>query len=157
MPSRRAVALILAFWLATTAYIGYRDVWPRYFASGPPAVAIDLADEAAQNVPVHWDVKWNGKSVGRLTTQMSYVEADDTFWFKHEYRDLRMEIAGAKFFIPKFVSATRVTRAGDLREQTAQGQLNLQSGEGATIGEFSAKLAGKVADGHLTATVEGSY
>jgi hypothetical protein len=156
MPSRRAVALILAFWLATTAYIGYRDVWPRYFASGPPAVAIDLADEAAQNVPVHWDVKWNGKSVGRLTTQMSYVEADDTFWFTHQYRDLRVEIAGAKLFIPKFVTGTRVTRAGDLREQTAEGQLEVQA-NGVTLGTVNAKLAGTVADGRLTATLEGSY
>jgi hypothetical protein len=156
MPSRRAVALILAFWLATTAYVAYRDVWPRYFASGPPAVAIDLADEAAQNVPIRWDVKWKDEPVGRLTTRMSYVEADDTFWFKHEYKELRVEVGGAQLFVPKFVTGVRVTRGGELREQTAHGHLELKAGE-KTLGEVTAKLAGTVADGLLTATFEGSY
>jgi hypothetical protein len=155
MPSRRAVALILAFWIATTAYIGYRDLWPRLFASGPPPVAIDLADEAAQNVPTRWEVKWNGKSVGRLRTQMSYVDADDTFWFTNQYKPLEVELSGVTVFVPEFTIATRVTRDGQLREQKAHGNVTVKL-NGLTVGTVNAKLAGVVADGHLTANFEGA-
>jgi hypothetical protein len=160
MPSRRAVALILAFWLATTGYVAYRDLWPLYFASGPPSVGIDLADEAAQNVPVRWAVKWNGKEAGRLKTQMSYVPADDTFWFTTQYRgergkDLRMELPGVTVSVPEFKAAVRVTRGGNLREQTFEGKLSVEAADlTATLG---AKLAGQVVDGKLVAKFEGGY
>ena len=48
MPSRPAVAAILLFWLATTGYAVYRDVWPRLFPSGPPPDAgLDFAEPPA--------------------------------------------------------------------------------------------------------------
>ena len=166
MPSRRAAALILAFWIATTAYVGYRDLWPRYFGSGPPAVGIDLADEAMRRVPVVWNVKWNGNPAGRLRTQMTYEGSDDTFWFTSQYRaerdadgrerSLRVELAGASVSVPDFKTAVRVTRGGDLREQTAEGTLKVEVG-GLTLGTASAKLAGTVTDGQLQATFEGGF
>ncbi len=48
MPPRVAVAGIVAFWVAVTGYVVKRDVWPRVFATGPPPVAIELADEAKE-------------------------------------------------------------------------------------------------------------
>ena len=61
MPSRRVIALIVAFWLVTSVYVAYRDLWPMLFASGPPPVAIDLADEAAQTIPVRWTIHIAGQ------------------------------------------------------------------------------------------------
>jgi hypothetical protein len=156
MPSRRVVALILAFWVATSAYIAYRDLWPRLFASGPPPVAIDLADEAAQNVPVRWTITRNGEKLGKLVTQMRYVEADDTFAFTSEYTQLRLEVAGAEVQIPQFTTTVRVTRAGDLREQSAGGKLEL-TWQGLRVAAAELKLAGTVAGGQLTARCEGNY
>jgi hypothetical protein len=155
MPSRRAAAFILAFWLAVTGYVAYRDLWPVLFASGPPPVAIDLADEASQNVPIHWVVNWNGKPVGKLVTQMRYVEADDTFRFTTTYRQLRLEMSGVTVVVPEFTSAVRVTRDGDLREQSADGKLELEL-HGTKVGDLTAKLAGTVTGGQLVATVDAS-
>lgn len=156
MPTRRVVALILAFWVATTGYVAYRDLWPRLFASGPPPVAIDLADEAAQNVPVRWSITRNGEKVGRLVTHMRYIETDDTFRFTTEYKQLWIGAAGAEVRIPEFATTVRVTRAGDLREQTAEGKLEL-SWQGLAVATAELKLAGTVADGQLVARFDGSY
>src|SRR5437764_13310552 len=91
MPSRLAVAGIVAFWIAVTGFVLYRDVWPRVFSSGPPPVSIELADEARQNVPARWTLYRNGQKVGSLTTQMKYLDAEDTFQFTYRYSDLKLE------------------------------------------------------------------
>ena len=64
MPSRFAVAGIFAFWLVTTGYVAYRDLWPRVFASGPPPVSIELADEARQGIPAKWTLYRNDQKAG---------------------------------------------------------------------------------------------
>ncbi len=153
MPSRRSVVLIFAFWLAVSGYTAYRELWPVLFASGPPPITIELADEATQNVPVRWVVTWNGKPVGKMTTTMTYVEADDTFWFTTQYRDVRQEVAGIKVVVPQFSDAVRVTRAGDLREQSAAGELELHLRD-VKIADVSMNLRGTVADGQLIARCE---
>lgn len=153
MPSRRAIALILAFWLAVTGYVGYRDVWPRYFSSGPPPVLIDLADEAAQTVPVRWTVSRNGRPVGRLVTRMRYVEADDTFQFAHQYTDLRFEVGAVAVVFPGLTNTVRVTRAGDLRELATDARIEVRVG-GLKLGDAAARVAGTVTGGELLATAE---
>jgi hypothetical protein len=156
MPSRGVTVLLIVFWAITTGYVAYRDFWPRLFASGPPPVAIDLADEAAQNVPIRWTITRNGERIGRLVTQMRYVEPDDTFQFISEYRQLKLAVAAVEFHIPEFITTIRVTRNGDLREQTAEGKLELNF-HGLSMGTAQMKLAGSVAEGQLTATFDGSY
>lgn len=156
MPSRRSAVLIVAFWLAVTGYVGYRDVWPVVFASGPPPVAIDLADEAARNTPVRWTVHWNGKKSGWLTTRTQYVEADDTFRFTSEYRSLRFEFGPIALSVPYFQTTVRVTRAGDLREQTAEGRLKALFGK-VEVADATVSFAGTVADGTLSRGYDGSY
>ncbi len=151
MPSRRVVALIVAFWLVTASYVAYRDLWPVLFASGPPPVAIDLADEAAQTVPVRWTIHISGqKKPGRLITQMKYNEGDDTFSFTNRYSDLRYEVSTAAVVVPELTSVVRVTRAGDLREQTVDGKLELCFGE-IKFADATAKIAGTVVNGQLRA------
>ncbi len=153
MPSRRSVALILAFWLAVTGYVLYRDVAPILLASGPPPIAIDLADEAAQNIPIRWTLTWNGKPAGKLTTQMRYIDADDTFRFTNDYRGFRYEASGIAVVVPELRNVTRISRGGDLREQSGDGKLEVYLGE-LRLGEATAKVVGKVIDGQLVATCE---
>lgn len=156
MPSRRAVACIVLFWLSVTGYIVYRDVWPVLFASGQPPLAIDLADEAAQNIPIRWTVYWNDKKVGKLTTQMRYVDDDDTFRFTNTYNQVRVEMAGVTVVVPELKTAIRVTRRGDLREQSAEGKLELEW-NGVKVADVTTMLTGTVANGQLAAKFEGSY
>jgi hypothetical protein len=151
MPSRRVIALIALFWLAITSYVTYRDLWPVLFASGQPSIAIDLADEAAQNIPIRWSITYNGQKAGRLISQMRYIDADDTFRFTHDYKQLRYEIAGATIALPELQIVVRVTRAGDLREQSLRGKMELGVGN-LTLGEGTANVTGIVTDGQLTAT-----
>lgn len=153
MPSRRAIALILALWVATTSYIVYRDLWPRLFASGPPPVAIDIADEAAQNVPVRWAITRNGEKVGRLVTQMRYIEANDTFQFTSEYKQFRFAAGNVVVLVPKLTTVVGFTRSGDLREQSIDGTLELFWGE-SKIGDAALKLTGTVTDHQLIATCD---
>jgi len=133
MPTRPVVAVIVAFWLATLALVGYRDVWPRLAASGPPPIAVDLSDGATQYVPIKWKVLRGDKPIGALTTKLAYQDADDTFEFASEYKDVRIEVSGIELGIPEMTTRTRVTRAGTLREQSMTGTLRL--------GDFRAEMA----------------
>ncbi|MCE9565568.1 MAG: hypothetical protein K8U57_26395 [Planctomycetes bacterium] len=153
MPTRRSIALILAFWVSVTSYVLYRDVVPVMFASGPPPIAIDLADEAAQNIPIRWTLTWNGKPAGKLTTQMRYIDSDDTFRFTNDYRGFRYEANGVAVVIPDLRNVTRISRAGDLREQSGDGKMEVYLGD-LRIGEATASVVGKVIDGQLIATCE---
>ncbi|MCS6865548.1 MAG: hypothetical protein RMJ56_16750 [Gemmataceae bacterium] len=125
MPRRMVVALIVAFWLTTTGFVFYRDVWPRLVASGPPPVAIDLADEARQNSPTKWTIHRNGAKSGQLTTQMKYLDADDAFQFSYRYTHLELEQAGIVLKIPEASLDVFMTRHGDLKEQHLGGQIEL--------------------------------
>src|SRR3954447_925946 len=91
MPSRPATLAIVAFWLASVGWVGYHDVWPRLAASGPPPIAVDLGDEASQLLPVRWSVLRGDQRVGRLTTRMTYQDADDTFRLTHQYANLTFD------------------------------------------------------------------
>jgi len=157
MPSTRAIALIIAFWFATAGYVAYRDLWPVLFASGPPPVAIDLADEAAQSVPVRWSIHMSGqKKPGRLTTQMKYHESDDSFTFTNHYADLRYETGGVVVVVPELINVIRIARGGDLREQSVDGRLEVYLGD-LKFGEATARVAGMVTDGQLVSRVDATY
>lgn len=133
MPTRPVVALIVAFWLATLALVGWRDMWPRLSASGPPPIAVDLSDEATQYVPVKWRVLRGGKPIGTLTTKLAYQDSDDTFEFTSQYKDVRIDEGGVELLIPEMTTRTRVNRSGSLREQAMTGSLRL--------GDFRAEVS----------------
>ncbi|HYH65515.1 MAG TPA: hypothetical protein VD866_12535 [Urbifossiella sp.] len=152
MPSRPTTVLIVLFWLATVGWVGYRDVWPRLTATGPPPVAVDLGDEASQIVPVRWNVLRGGQRVGRLTTRMTYQDADDTFRLTHQYANLTFDVGLARVVFPEVTLTTRVTRGGALREQGMTGRVQLQfktktGDEFHTAGEGRAVVEGEVRDG----------
>jgi len=150
MPSRLGVVLIVLFWLAATAHVGYREVWPRFFSDGPPPLRIDLADEAAQTVPTYWDVYRGDQRVGKLTTRMQYVPEDDTFRFLNTYQNLSVDFGAISLEIPKLDTTVRVTRSGDLREQHMSGSLQLKTGLGAVrLAEATAEVTGAVQNSQL--------
>ena len=148
MPPRVAVAGIVVFWLATTAYVAYRDVWPRLFASGPPPVAIELADEAKQNIPAKWTLYRNGKEIGKLATLMKYHDATDEFQFTYKYRNLRLEQGGVVLEVPEATSDVRMTRGGDFKEQSLSGRLQIVVRKSQFEGHITVR--GVVAGGVLT-------
>ena len=151
MPSRPVVALVFALWIATLGFAFYRDVWPRLAAAGPPPIAVDLTDEASQFVPVRWQLYRNDAKAGRLTTQMTHVDADDTFQFTHHYTKLEFDFSGIRIYIPDLTTTTRLTRAGALREQAMDGRMAVQvvrrDGVADTLADGQAKVTGRVENG----------
>jgi hypothetical protein len=150
MPSRPLTVAIVLFWLAAVGWVGYRDVWPRLAASGPPPVAVDLGDEASQLVPVRWQVYRGDQKVGRLTTRTAYLDADDTFRHTHQYTNLTFDFGRVRAVFPDVTLTTRVTRAGALREQAMTGKMLVQLQQGAdflTLAEAKAVVEGEARDG----------
>lgn len=147
MPSRISVLGITCAWLAVTGYSLWRDWEPYIRGQGPPVAAIDLADEAAQAIPARWTI-WRGdQPIGRLSTHMSYQEADDTFLFEHLYRQLQLSTAGVQVEVPQLDLHMRLTRSGDLVEQKMHGKLEIQLW-GVRL-SLSVHLAGQVVNGQL--------
>lgn len=157
MPPRVAVAGIFAFWLATTGFVFYRDVWPRMFASGPPPVSIELADEARQNVPAKWALYRNpkpgDKPIGRLTTQMRYLDAEDSFVFTYRYTDLKLEQSGITLAFSEVVSEMRMSRAGNLKGETVSGKAAVLL-QGTEVARATIDVRASVVNGVLTGRAE---
>ncbi len=153
MPPRFAVAGIVAFWFATTGYIAYRDLWPRVFGSGPPPVSIELADEARQNVPAKWVLSRNGQKVGRLITQMKYLDNEDSFLFTYRYTELKLEQSGITLAFSEVVSEVKMTRAGDLKEETITGKAAILF-QGLELAQGTIDVRGRVENGVLTGRAE---
>src|SRR5262249_10575604 len=95
MPSRYTVMLIVAFWLGTSSWLFYHDLWPRLTPGVPPPFSIDLADEA-QAQPILWVVNHNGRRTGRAYIKTEYLKDRDLFsiegefklWFSSEMRGI---------------------------------------------------------------------
>ena len=152
MPSRVTTGLILCFWLATTGIIFHRDLWPRLVANAPPPWRIDLVDEATSRVPVRWIIYRGNEKLGSLTTELRYVESDDTFWFDNTYRELKFHFDSITVSIPEAETGIRVNRLGDLREQTLRGSLEIRLRHGEipiTLARAKAEIGGVVRDGWL--------
>ena len=150
MPSRPTILAVVLFWLAAVGWVGYRDVWPRLAASGPPPVAVELGDEASQLVPVRWNVTRGGQRVGRLTTPMTYQDTDDTFRLTHKYANLTFDFGRIRAMFPEVTLTTRVARGGALREQGMAGRMQVQLKTGEefqTIAEARADVEGEVRGG----------
>jgi hypothetical protein len=61
MPSRWVCIAIVAFWLATSGWLLWHEVWPEFRPNQPPTFSIDLVDEVEleKNPEVAWSV-WVG-------------------------------------------------------------------------------------------------
>jgi len=143
MPPRFVTLIIVAFWLATTAWLVQRDVWPQFQAVEAPPFTIDLVDEAQrQATPVRWSISRGGKPIGRARTWVVYREADDTFALHNEITKLQLAHGVS---VPRMVTVYRVTRAGELRSMTAQVRTAVP-----LLGDLEAHLEGEVRDRKFT-------
>jgi hypothetical protein len=152
MPSPITRCLILLFWLSTAAYVGYAEIWPRYFSSAPPALRIDLADEAAQTVPVRWLVFRGEERIGWLTTRMEYLHENDSFRFINTYSKLKFEVAGQQLpvslMVPDLETVIRVSRSGEMLEQNMKGQIEAYMGP-LLLGKAATTMRSQVVNGEL--------
>jgi hypothetical protein len=144
MPPRLATVAIVLFWLGTTAWLGYRDVWPRLRPGEPPPFTIDLTDEVSAR-SVNWSILDDGKGVGFAKTEVER-RPDRTFELKVSFtfqKPLKLGLAEIK----KLMNAYRVNSAGELLglQMTVSGK--------ALAFEGDVKLEGQVEDDHFTPRV----
>lgn len=140
MPSKPWIVTIVLFWLVTTSAFFYRDLWPALKTGQPPPFSIDLSDEARrQSAAVSWSIQRGDKRIGELQTTVLYRDSDDTFELQCRTRNIDM--LGVR--ITEMTETYRVTREGELREVTADGQLSVL---GAAL---KAHVGGQVIDKRL--------
>lgn len=148
MPSRWVCVLIVVGWLAATGWLVWREFAPMWAGSTPPPFAIDLVDEASGEV--RWTVSRvevrNGveiaEDIGRLTTRVRYVPAEDVYVMSSEVNELKLPgppLIG-KILVSKLITDTRVDREGEFRGINVRGTLRVDS-------------LGVSADGSLVGTV----
>lgn len=88
--------------------------------------------------------------VGRLTTRMTYDDADDTFRLTHQYANLTFDFGRVRAVFPEVTLTTRVARGGALREQGMSGRMQVQLKAGdefQTLAEARAVVEGEVRGG----------
>ena len=125
MPSRSVTLVILAFWLATLGWFFHHDLWPRLRPGERPPYTIDLAQEVSGPNGRQWAIFYNGQTVGRATTWVSYRRKDDTYelttkcWFNKDKFTFPVNVPILGHFgdleLTSMGSTYGVTRDGDLR------------------------------------------
>jgi hypothetical protein len=132
MPARHYVAAILVFWAATSAWLFYRDLWPRFRPGEPPPFIIDLTTEAQRSAQhTLWDVYRGNGRIGIARTSIEYEEHDpkypDTYKFISEIGQLTVGAVGPlKITGENLLGIYRVTREGELREISANGTVHVK-------------------------------
>jgi hypothetical protein len=154
MPPRWLSLLIIAFWMGTTGWLLWRDVWPMWRPGEPPAYTIDLTAEVHRSQPrIRWMVFQNDLYVFRAETWVDSPEPDvyalhATAKYPHAL-DAHVASLGP-LHILRMASTYRVN---------AQGQLLGLTGhvEGEILGyQVSGDVSGEVREGqffsHISAT-----
>ncbi len=163
MPPRCLSIAIVAFWLCTTGWLLYRNVWPWLLPGQAPPYTINLEDEVqTQQVHVRWTVFYNDHPFLRAETWVKFNKQDDTFELHAQVRQPSVPLAGAHgdpfgglIAIHDMSSVYTVTRQGDLRAVAVQFSGDAHVGPLLTLpGEGT--LTGAVRDGrfysHLSAS-----
>lgn len=124
MPTRPVGALIIVFWLATTAWYIRREIAPYWNSHQAPAFAIDIADEAIrQSLPVSWTLIRRGHSPSQVRTSVLYHEGEDEFslncqlWKLPLTRDLKIDLLHSSYRVARdgrlIATTTRITFGAD--------------------------------------------
>jgi hypothetical protein len=81
MPRPRYIVLIALLWLAATAWVVQREIWPMLRAGQPPRFVIDLIDETTHgnNAEIVWLGVKNDQVLYTIKTGHEYRKQDDTF------------------------------------------------------------------------------
>jgi hypothetical protein len=124
MPPRWLSAPIIVFWLTTTSWLLYQEVWPLFQSDQAPPFTIDLEDEVqTQQVHIRWDAQYNDHPYLHLETWAEYSPSDDAFALKALVRP-RVDSGkegddkdpfGGLVQIQRLLSVYRIARNGDLR------------------------------------------
>lgn len=157
MPSRPVVVLVVLFWLAVVGVVVYQDVVPRYFGDQPPAPHFDAAAELSHTT-VSWTIyrgpadKTTDEPIGKMTSEIEYAQADDTFKYVNRYRAVKFKQYGAELTIPTATTTLRLSRDGKLKGQRLNGTAELDLprlwGPGQKL-TATAEAEGEVKDGFL--------
>jgi hypothetical protein len=114
MPPRLFVAFIVVFWIATTSWLFYREIWPHLSSDEAPPFALDLTDEVGANA-VGWSVWQKGKRIGAGFYQVRR-QPDRTFEIHSELKFEQFDIGLLKDLLTirlkKISWTTRVTPEG---------------------------------------------
>ena len=147
MPPRHITLAIIAFWLAMSGWLFYRDLWPRLRPGEPPPYVIDLVDEARfREARNHWVVLQNDRDVGYANTWVDYRASDDTFRLNGEFKIRQLTGKGDPLL--EVYSWYRVTRVGELREVEAS--VKIRPGFQGMGFALDGVVLGQVRDGKLT-------
>ena len=156
MPPRLLAVLIVGFWLTTTGWLVWRDMYPRFRTGEPPRPGIDLVDEASQKY-VHWHVLRNDKVIARAAKTWTVYDADDDTWSLHsEAKELELAFSSlGTVRVPYLSSVYRIGRDGELRGMRSEIRAVINSALLKVDVPLAAELTGTVRDGRFLA--EGWY
>jgi hypothetical protein len=156
LPPRLIVLAIVGFWIGSSAWLFYRDVWPHLRPNEPPPYTIDLADEARQHAPpIQWRIKRGDKTIGTVQTAVRYRASDDTFEMQSKIPRINLGTIGPLQISARALTSTyRVTREGELREVNMEGSQDFQVPARFLDAGIPTRLTlqGKVDNGFFTAT-----
>ena len=128
MPPRLIILAIVLFWLATSAWLFHRDLWPRLRSDDPPPFTIDLADEArGLSSTVRWSILRKNTNIGTLETSIKYSTGDNTFQLHSKIP--RLDLGGLGFIrlkVHEMESIYRVTQEGVLREIVIRAEIKVE-------------------------------
>jgi hypothetical protein len=166
MPPRWLSVVIVAFWLGTSAWLLWHDLWPRWRPGEPPPYAIDLIEEVTttNNKPriIAWTVLHDDEPVLRAETWVTRP-APDVFELKAEYKPPQGSAGDGASMGPLKVrsmgSTLRVTENGRLLgiEFRVDGQVRVKGRKWFGFAGFQAEgLEGLDFTGQLTWEVQGT-
>ena len=155
MPPRWLSVPIVLFWLGTTGWLFYQDVWPLLLPGQAPPFTIDLEDEVqTRQAHIHWSVLYNDRPYLRAETWVEPDTADDTFALKATLRplaatakgrDADAEPFGGLVRLLRSTSTYRIARNGDLRSLSVE--FTVEARAGGLVAAGDGALDGEVKDG----------
>ena len=154
MPPRWLSVPIVLFWLGTTGWLFYQDVWPLLRPGQAPPYTIDLEDEVqTRQAHIHWSVLYNDRPYLRAETWVEPDPADDTFALKATLRPLAASAKGRDDDEPfgglvrlrRSASTYRIARNGDLRSLSVD--FTIEAHAGSLVASGDGVLDGEVKDG----------
>lgn len=131
MPSRWLRWAIVLFWLATTNWLFWHDLWPRWQPGEPPSLRPDAVDEVqgpTRNT-IYWMVQRRREEktqpIFQASTWVSYQPDEDTYTLHAKLdstRDPKLQevLVANTLKIDTITSEYRVNRVGHLRSLRAE-------------------------------------
>ena len=166
MPSRWLSASILAFWLATTGWLVWHDLWPIWRSGEPPPFHIDLVEEVQKSDKhrTFWNVQRliegadKPVNVFRGSTWVDYRPDDDTFALHAELKARKDGNSQPfklieRFSVETMTSEYRVNRAGQLRALEAE--VKVRAGSGGDSASLAVRIWGEVIGEKFHAHIQG--